>query len=40
MTDNKNFVRKRRYLYLKEGFARMGHEIYESKIPPLVEDWK
>ena len=36
MTDNKNFVRKRRYP--QEELARMGKEIYEKKIRPLVED--
>lgn len=36
MTDNKNFVRKRRYPI--EEFARMGDEIYENKVRPLVEE--
>ena len=36
MTDNKNFVRKRRYP--KEEFARMGDEIYENKVRPKVEE--
>ena len=36
MTDNKNFVRKRRYP--KEEFARMGDEIYENKVRPIVEE--
>lgn len=36
MTDKKDFVRKRRYP--KEEFARMGDEIYENKVRPLVEE--
>ena len=36
MTDNRNFVRKRRYP--KDVLARMGHRIYEDKIRSLVED--
>ena len=36
MTDNRNFVRKRRYP--KEEFARMGDEIYENKVRPIVEE--
>lgn len=36
MTNKKNFVRKRRYS--KEEFARMGDEIYENKVRPLVEE--
>ena len=36
MTDTNNFVRKRRYP--KEEFARMGNEIYENKVRPLVEE--
>lgn len=36
MMDNRNFVRKRRYP--KEEFARMGDEIYENKVRPIVED--
>ncbi len=36
MTDNKNFVRKRRYP--KDVLARMGYEIYKDKLRSLVED--
>ena len=36
MSDKKEFVRKRRYP--KEEFARMGDEIYENKVRPLVEE--
>ena len=36
MRDKKDFVRKRRYS--KEVLARMGYEIYENKVRPLVED--
>ena len=36
MTEQKEFVRKRRYP--KDVVARMGNEIYEDKIRPLVED--
>lgn len=36
MTDKKDFARKRRYP--KEVFARMGDEIYENKVRPLVEE--
>ena len=36
MSDKKEFVRKRRYP--KEVFARMGDEIYENKVRPLVEE--
>ena len=36
MTKQKEFVRKRRYP--KDVVARMGNEIYEDKIRPLVED--
>ena len=36
MTGEKDFVRKRRYP--KEVFARMGDEIYENKVRPLVEE--
>ena len=36
MTEQKEFVRKRRYP--KDVVARMGREIYEKKIRPLVED--
>ena len=36
MADKKDFVRKRRYP--KEVFARMGDEIYENKVRPLVEE--
>ena len=35
MTNKKDFVRRRRYP--KEVFARMGDEIYEKKVRPLVE---
>ena len=36
MTDKRDFVRKRRYS--TEELARMGNEVYENKIRPLVED--
>ena len=36
MTNKKDFVRRRRYP--KEVFARMGDEIYEKKVRPLVEE--
>ena len=36
MTDDKKLVRKRRYP--KEVLARMGNEIYENKVRPLVEE--
>ena len=36
MTDNRNFVRKRRYP--KDVLARMGYEIYEKKVRPIVEE--
>lgn len=36
MAEQKEFVRKRRYS--KDVVARMGNEIYEDKIRPLVED--
>ena len=36
MTDNKNFVRKRRYP--KDVLARIGDEIYENKVRPIVEE--
>lgn len=36
MTDKGNFVRKRRYG--KDELARMGDEIYENKVRPLVEE--
>ena len=38
MTGEKDFVRKRRYP--KKVFARMGHEIYENRVRPLVEAGK
>ena len=34
MKDKKDFVRRRRYP--KEKFARLGNEIYENKVRPLV----
>ena len=36
MSGKKGFVRKRRYS--KEVFARMGDEIYENKVRPIVEE--
>lgn len=36
MTDDKKLVRKRRYP--KEVLARMGNEIYENEVRPLVEE--
>ena len=36
MTDDKKLVRKRRYP--KDVLARMGYEIYENKVRPIVEE--